>query len=93
MGYNRLIVKRWLSSIKQSEENRATQVYSETNLIRVGAVVLASTLPVLAIVILSLVTRMERRLAIIAAFTATFSTLLGMFSSGREIEIFSATSA
>jgi hypothetical protein len=36
---------------------------------------------------------MERRLAIIAIFTAIFSALLGVFGSGGATETFSATAA
>lgn len=60
---------------------------------RLLILVLASMLPVVATVVLSLVSRMERRLAIIAIFTAIYSALLGVFGNGGAVEMFSATAA
>jgi hypothetical protein len=51
----------------------------------------ASTLPVLAIVILYFVQSMGRRLAAIAVFTSLFSAAVGVCSTSRGIEIFAAT--
>lgn len=68
--------------------------YSDSNLTKVGEIIgtmCASTLPVLAIVILYSVQNMGRRLAAIAIFTSIFSAVLGIFSNGRRIEIFAAT--
>jgi hypothetical protein len=55
--------------------------------------VIASLLPVLAIVVLYLVTDMPKRLGLLAAFTASFSTSLWFPTEGRPIETFSATAA
>lgn len=68
--------------------------YSDSTLTRTGEVIgtmCASTLPVLAIVILYCVQSMGKRLAAIAVFTSIFSAVLGIFSDARRIEIFAAT--
>jgi len=70
--------------------------YSQGRLLQLSiliGMVCASLLPVLAIVVLCYVTSMKKRLVIIGAFTALFSAALGVFTSGRVIEIFSATAA
>jgi cell division protein FtsX len=89
------IANRLLIVIQSSVSDDGSIVYSEEKLLRLGALlgtVLASTMPVVAIVVLSFVTRMKMRLAVIALFTALFSTLLGLFSNGKAVEIFTATS-
>ncbi|KAF2094721.1 hypothetical protein NA57DRAFT_45802 [Rhizodiscina lignyota] len=58
----------------------------------IGAVI-ASLLPVLAIVVLYFVTEMGKRLGLVAAFTAVFSICLWFLTEGRLIEVFSATAA
>ncbi|OAG07047.1 uncharacterized protein CC84DRAFT_1242060 [Paraphaeosphaeria sporulosa] len=73
-----------------------TVIYSDSTLAKASAVVgsaCASTLPVLAIIILYTVKSMSRRLAVITLLTPLFSAALGIFSSGRAIENFAATAA
>lgn len=55
--------------------------------------VLASVLPVVAIVVLHLVKGIGIRLGLVGLFSAIFSTCLWFLNDGRLIEIFSATSA
>ena len=55
--------------------------------------VLASVLPVLAIIVLYLVQGMGVRLGLVAAFTTLFSTCLWFLRPGQLIDVFSATSA
>lgn len=57
------------------------------------AVVCASVLPVVAIAVLYSVVNTTHRLVAIGVFTALFSIALSVFTNGRAIEIFSATSA
>ncbi|OMP82809.1 hypothetical protein BK809_0000999 [Diplodia seriata] len=57
----------------------------------IGTVV-ASLLPVLAIVVLYSVHGMSARLGLVAAFTAAFSTSLWFMTDGKIIEVFAATS-
>jgi hypothetical protein len=70
--------------------------YEDAHLERPASVistVLASLLPVAAIVVLYYVTNMAARLGIIAAFTAIFSFVLALISTGRRVEVFTATAA
>ncbi len=70
--------------------------YSDSLIIRitnlVGAV-LASILPVIAIVVLHLVKGIAIRLSLVGLFSAIFSTCLWFLNDGKLIEVFSATSA
>ncbi|ORY15534.1 hypothetical protein BCR34DRAFT_598283 [Clohesyomyces aquaticus] len=80
----------------RDEKYANTIHYSNSSLAKASALlgaVCASTLPVLAIVVLSCVHSMTRRLAIIVVFTPIFSLVLGIFTNGRGIEIFAATAA
>lgn len=68
--------------------------YSDSTLAKVTMLfgtALASTLPVLAILVLYFVRDMGRRLAIIAVFTPLFSAAISIFTNGKGIEIFTAT--
>jgi hypothetical protein len=68
--------------------------YSDSTLAQVGTLIgtiCASTLPVLAIVVLYYIHSMGGRLAAIAGFTSIFSAILGIFSNSRRVEIFAAT--
>ncbi|KAH8652463.1 hypothetical protein BX600DRAFT_95137 [Xylariales sp. PMI_506] len=64
-----------------------------TRLTMVIGTTIASVLPLFSILVLSLVTRIALRLIIIGVFSVLFSLGLGLFTNGRMIEIFSATSA
>ncbi|KAJ9604042.1 hypothetical protein H2200_011565 [Cladophialophora chaetospira] len=85
---------------KRSPRNRQVDAgiaeYSDAGVTRmanlVGAV-LASLLPVIAIVVLHLVKSTGTRLGLIAVFSAVFSTTLWFLNDGKLIEVFSATSA
>jgi hypothetical protein len=54
---------------------------------------IASLLPITAIVILYFITNAIVRLGIVVAFTATFSICLILLTNAKRIEIFAATSA
>lgn len=70
--------------------------YSDTKVTRaanlIGAV-LASVLPVIAIVVLLFVEGKGARLGLIALFNVIFSTCLWFLNEGNIIQVFSATSA
>jgi hypothetical protein len=70
--------------------------YADSKVTSIAALfgtVIASLLPILAIVVLYVVTDMPKRLGLLAVFTASFSTSLWFLTEGRPIEIFSATAA
>ena len=70
--------------------------YSEAGIAtaaRMVGAVLASLLPILAIVVLYLVDNTGARLGLVAVFSAIFSTTLWFLNDGKLIEVFSATSA
>jgi hypothetical protein len=83
---------------KPNDEESApnTVVYSQAGLERISRIVattIASTLPIVSIVVLYSINSTLDRLAVIGIFTAVFSFVLALFTSGKPIEIFSATSA
>ena len=53
----------------------------------------SSILPVAAIFALYYVYSMPRRLALVAAFTAAFSIILGLVTNGPMVDVFSASAA
>lgn len=55
--------------------------------------VLASILPVVAIVVLYLVEGTGTRLGLVAVFSGLFSTSLWFLNDGNLVQVFSATSA
>jgi hypothetical protein len=55
--------------------------------------VLASILPVVAIIVLYLVDSTGTRLGLVVLFSALFSTCLWLLNDGKLIEVFSVTSA
>ncbi|KAF1348614.1 hypothetical protein BDV97DRAFT_390412 [Delphinella strobiligena] len=59
----------------------------------VVSVAISSLLPTLVILVLYFVKRTLLRLGLIIIFTATFSVLLSIFTTGKRVEIFSATAA
>jgi hypothetical protein len=70
--------------------------YSDHTIFRIAAFVgtiVASLLPVSAIVVLYFITAMGTRLGLVGTFTAVFSICLWFMTDGRLIEVFSATSA
>jgi hypothetical protein len=71
-------------------------MYSHDGLERISRIVattIASTLPIASIVILYSIHSTLKRLAVVGVFTALFSFVLALFTSGKPIEIFSATAA
>ncbi|KAF2195047.1 hypothetical protein K469DRAFT_543962 [Zopfia rhizophila CBS 207.26] len=79
-----------------SSSHANTVYYSQETILRLSTLVgtvFASVLPVVAIVVLYYVTSMIHRLAIIGVFTGLFSAALGILTTGRVVEIFSATAA
>jgi len=73
-----------------------TVVYSHYRLERISRLLtttIASTLPVVSMVVLFVVNNTLRRLGLVGFFTALFSLTLGLLTSGTPIEIFSATAA
>jgi len=95
--YHRLI-GRHIGKPKASASQFGTNIaeYHDSSIAKaanlVGAV-LASVLPVVAIVVLYLVKGMGKRLGLVGLFSAIFSTCLWFLNDGRLIEVFSATSA
>lgn len=72
-----------------------TVCYSDKKATRVAELVgaiIASLLPVLAIVILYLVKSMAKRLGLVALFTSLFSVSLWFMTDRRLLEVFAATS-
>ncbi|KIW81816.1 hypothetical protein Z517_04842 [Fonsecaea pedrosoi CBS 271.37] len=70
--------------------------YSDTAITQAAnllGTVLASLLPVVAIIVLYLIEGIGIRLGLVAVFSALFSTCLWVLNDGRLIEVFSATSA
>ena len=79
-----------------SDIHQNTVYYSQNGVLRLSMLlgtVLASLLPIGSIVVLYSLRDMTTRLAMIGVFTAMFSLGLGIFTSGRTVEIFSATAA
>ncbi len=71
-------------------------IYSDSAILKSAnliGTVLASLLPVLAIVVLYLVKGTGARLGLVGLFSALFSTCLWFLNDGRLVEVFSATSA
>jgi len=87
----------WKSpDIETSEYAPNTVHYSDFVIFRIASflgTVIASLLPVSAIVVLYQVTAMSTRLGLVGIFTAMFSVFLWFMTDGRLIEVFSATSA
>lgn len=70
--------------------------YSDSSIAKVAnlvGTVLASVLPVIAIVVLYLVKGTGIRLGLVGVFSAIFSTCLWFLNDGSLVEVFSATSA
>jgi hypothetical protein len=73
-----------------------TVYYSDSALFRMASflgIIMASMLPITAIVVLYRVAVMATRLVLVGSFTLIFSILLWFMTDGRLIEVFSATSA
>jgi hypothetical protein len=58
----------------------------------IGTVV-SSLAPLVAVISLSFVTRMQARLGLVCLFTVIFSATLAVATKARRIEIFAATAA
>ena len=54
---------------------------------------LASLFPIVAIIVLNFVTNKTKRLGLIVVFTVAFSFCLGLYSTLRKPEVFSASAA
>ena len=70
--------------------------YSDSGIAKLAnflGTVLASVLPVLAIVVLHLVKGIGMRLGLIGVFSAAFSGSLWTLNEGNLVEVFAATSA
>lgn len=70
--------------------------YSDTGITKAAnlvGTVLASILPVVAIVVLYLMEGTGTRLGLVAVFSALFSTCLWFLNDGNLVQVFSATSA
>ncbi|PMD16822.1 hypothetical protein NA56DRAFT_579789 [Hyaloscypha hepaticicola] len=70
--------------------------YSDSTVYRIAAfigTIVASLLPISAIIVLYFITTMPVRLGLVSIFTAIFSVCLWFMTDGRLIEVFSATSA
>ncbi|EPE28411.1 hypothetical protein GLAREA_09531 [Glarea lozoyensis ATCC 20868] len=85
-----------LADLEIGHESRKVYYYNEGNFIRlanmVGSLISSSWL-ISSILILYFVKEMRARLAIIAAFTTTFSLILSLLTSARKAEVFAGTAA
>ena len=91
-SFHKRIGHRWMTA----DSIYGIQGYRDSGLLRVTRLlttVVASVLPVVAIVVLYNVTSMAARLAIVAAFTITLSICLFGFTGARGGDIFAATAA
>jgi hypothetical protein len=73
-----------------------TVYYSQKTTSRLVSIIvlsLSSILPLLSIVVLNKIHNPAIRLWVIAGFTILFSTCLGLVTSARKVEIFSAAAA
>ncbi|KAK4949757.1 hypothetical protein LTR10_011599 [Elasticomyces elasticus] len=94
-----MVVKSCLrkkNKIHCPQEDSGIAEYSDTRITTIAQMVgavLASLLPILAIVALHLVHTTGTRLGLVTVFSAIFSTALWFLNDGKLIEVFSATSA
>ena len=97
----RSIMRTALTKADQGLHNNAyygTNVaeYSDSGIAKVAnlmGTVLASLLPVLAIIVLHLTEGTGVRLGLVGIFSALFSTCLWLLNNGKVVEVFAATSA
>lgn len=85
--------KHFKTNSSPSDEFTSYHDPSLYNLLSLVSTTIASVFPILAIVLLHLVTKTSARLAIIGAFTAAFSICLSLVTKARRIEVFAATAA
>lgn len=84
------------NNVQGPQEQSGIAEYSDASVTTIAQLVgsvLASLLPILAIVVLHLVDGTGTRLGLIAVFSAIFSSSLWFLNDGKLIEVFSATSA
>lgn len=89
-------VKKPDPNLGASDLNKNMVIYSDSTILKSAnliGTVLASLLPVLAIIVLNLVNGTPARLGLVALFSALFSTCLWFLNDGRLVEVFSAASA
>ena len=99
--FSRFLIKKlgWvLLSSKEKQEARQTgfTVFSDNRVrrtTRVVAVVLASILPVLSIVILYYVHSTNIRIGLIVVFSTLFSAVVALVSDARNVEVMAGTAA
>ncbi|CZR56439.1 uncharacterized protein PAC_06327 [Phialocephala subalpina] len=90
------LLGHYFKDSRQEEELAGTVVYGEAyvrRLTKAVTTVLACMLPILSIVVLYLVQNMSKRLGIVTAFTAIFSTSLVVMTNAEMADIFAATAA
>lgn len=81
---------------RQADEESLIYVYNEKIVIRIADMIgsaIASSLPVLAVVVLYSVHEMLARLGIIALFTVVFALALVVTTKAKRVDIFAATAA
>ncbi|KAF2659984.1 hypothetical protein K491DRAFT_124748 [Lophiostoma macrostomum CBS 122681] len=95
-GWLHRFVGRIFKKPKDQKHMPHTVSYSYVGLERISRLLMttvASTLPVVSIIVLYSVSNMSKRLGLMGLFTALFSLVLGLLTNGKPIEIFSATAA
>jgi len=86
------VVQSYIPEEPESEISHYSEAHL-TSAVHVLGTVMASLLPISAIVILYFVSSLLARLGIVVAFTALFSFALALITQAKRIEIFAATSA
>ncbi|KAL6714050.1 hypothetical protein ACLMJK_008544 [Lecanora helva] len=92
------VFRRYFMRIKANSSKPGSSIveYSDNGITQIAdfvGTVLASIIPVLAIVVLYLVNGMGIRLGLVAVFSAVFSMCLWFLNEGSLVDVFSATSA
>lgn len=81
---------------KPTDEENGMYIYDEKHIIRAADIIgtlIASLMPVVAVIVLYSIHNMWVRLGMIALFTVLLSLALIIITKGRRIEIFAATAA
>jgi hypothetical protein len=80
---------------KPVDEEACLYEYSKSRLFKISSILttaISSLLPILAVVVLWVITNMAARLGIVASFTVAFSITLRLVTEAKKTEIFMATS-
>ncbi|KAF3002320.1 hypothetical protein E8E14_005227 [Neopestalotiopsis sp. 37M] len=95
--YHRLLGHRsWVPAGQVVDEESGAMLYRESGvdkLAKMVSITLASTIPMIAILVLYFEKNLLHRIYISIGITAAFAALLSMFTNARRIEIFAATAS